>query len=330
MNQKQNFLETIRWGSPEYVSVGFGPLAMIREPGSKSFDPDGRDCWGVKWKRSDEVSSRPCVMPGFDVITDLEHWQEQLVVPDLKSDRYDFEKAAAEAATIDRDSHLVCLNCTGGIFERTHFLLGFQECLMDMMTDPELVAEIMQTIAQFKIDLLTETWNHTHFDAIFFHDDWGSKTSLFFSPALWKELIAPLHQQVVNTVKELGNGEVIFIHHSDTFLEPLLPEMAKMGIDVWQGCIPQNDIIRLQQENRGKIGFMGGIDIAKIDREDASEEEIRQEVRRAIDTYVPYGGFVPGIPSGGALFPRVQRIVTDELTQYAEIFSKSHFIKQEG
>lgn len=325
MNQKQNFLETIHWGKPEFVATGFGPLVMVREPGAKSYDSDGRDCWGVKWQWGKEVSGRPCVVPGYDVITDLENWKKQLVVPDLKSERYNFEAAAREAAAINRDEHLVCLNCTGGIFERTHFLMGFQECLMAMMTDPELVVEVMRAVTQFKIDLLVETWKHTRYDAIFYHDDWGAKYNLFFSPTMWKEMIEPLHRQVVNTVKSLGDGNVVFIHHSDTFLEPLVPEMAQMGIDVWQGCIPQNDIVRLQKENQGKIGFMGGIDIARIDKADYREEEIRKEVRRAIDTYVPHGGFVPGIPNGSALFPEVQRIVMDELKQYAEKYSKTYF-----
>ncbi len=324
-NDRQNFIETITWGHPQYLSTDFGPLAMIREPG-KGYDEQSKDIWGVKWGvGADDVSNRPCVIPGYDVVTDIERWREQLIIPDLDSDKFDYKKAADEAAKIDRDEKIVCLNCTGGVFERAHFLRGFENSLTDLLLEPELTAEFLDAIAEVKIALIQKTWEAARFEAIFYHDDWGSKHSLFFKPETWRELIKPRHTRVVNAVKQLGDGNVIFIHHSDTFLEPLIPDMIEMGIDVWQGCIPQNDIVKLQKTYRGQIAFMGGIDIAKIDRPNYDEAEIRAEVRRAIDTYAPHGGFIPGVPSGGALHDEVQRIYLDEVNTYAQAYSKNHF-----
>ena len=321
MQRKEDFLKVIHWQKPEQLPYDFGPLAMIREPGAKSYDEASRDVWGVTWGRgTGEASGRLCVIPGNEVITDVTRFREQLVVPDIHSSRFAFEVAAAEAAALDREEHLVCLASTGGLFERAHFLMGFEDCLTAFLLEPEAMDDLLDVIADYKIRLIQETYRCTHFDAIFFHDDWGSKTSLFFSPETWREHIKPRHQRIVEAVKSLG--DVIFIHHSDTYLEPLVPEMAEMGIDVWQGCIPQNDIVGLQKNLRGKIAFMGGIEIARIDRADSSEEEIRQEVRRAVDTYAPGGGFIPGIPSGSALYPQVQKIIQDELKTYTADYSK--------
>lgn len=325
MNAVENFMETIRWGRPEELCRGFGPLTMIREPGSKAYDTQGRDVWGVTWGCSpQDQSGRLCVVPGRDVITDVERWREQLTLPDIHGPAFRYEDAAAQAAGVDRTGHLVCLNCTGGLFERAHFLMGFGRCLEEMLLDPEPMGELLDAIADVKIALLEETYRHTQFQAIFFHDDWGTKTSLFFSAATWEQLIRPRHQRIVDAVKALGDGSVIFIHHSDTFLEPLVPKMADMGIDVWQGCIPQNDIVRLQKELRGRIAFMGGIDIARIDRADHDEAEIRAEVRRAVDAYAPGGGFIPCVPNGSALYPQVQKIVDDELEKYCRAWSRIH------
>jgi len=326
MNSKQNFIETIRWGKPERLCTDFGSLAMIREPGSKVFDGESKDVWGVKWGvGADETCKRPCVVPGYDVITDIENWKEQLILPDVCGDKFDYKKAAEEASKIDRGEKLVCLNCTGGVFERAHFLLGFENCLANLLLEPELMGGLMDAIADIKIALIKRTYEAARFDAIFYHDDWGSKHTLFFKPETWRELIKPRHKRVVDAVKNLGDGNVIFIHHSDTFLEPLIPEMIELGIDVWQGCIPQNDIVKLQKAYRGRIAFMGGIDVAKIDREDYDEAEIRSEVRRAIDTYAPHGGFIPGIPSGSALYEEVQRIYLDEVSSYADKYTAENF-----
>lgn len=115
------------------------------------------------------------------------------------------------------------------------------------------------------------------------------------------------------------------MHHSDTFLEPLIPDMIDLGIDIWQGAIPQNDIVKLQKTYRGQIAYHGGIDIAAIDMADADEAVIRTEVRRAIDTYAPNGGIVIGIPSIAAIFPRVQEIYLDELKRYGALYNAEHF-----
>jgi uroporphyrinogen-III decarboxylase len=193
-----------------------------------------------------------------------------------------------------------------------------------MLLEPELMGEVMDAITDVRIALLQKTYEATKFEAIFFHDDWGSKHSLFFRPETWRELIKPREKRIVDAIKSMDKN-ILYIHHSDTFLEPLIPEMIEIGIDVWQGCIPQNDIVKLQKNFKGQIGFMGGIDIAKIDRKSFDEEEIRQEVRRAIDTYAPYGGFVPGIPSAAALYDGVQKIYLDEVTKYAAEYSAKHF-----
>ena len=68
--------------------------------------------------------------------------------------------------------------------------------------------------------------------------------------------------------------------------------MVEIGVDIWQGVIPQNDIVEIQRITEGKLAMVGGIDGPKIDIENITEEQIRQEVRRAIDTYCPAGGFI--------------------------------------
>ena len=57
--------------------------------------------------------------------------------------------------------------------------------------------------------------------------------------------------------------------------------------------IVRNDIVKMQKLYGGKIAFQGGIDGAAIDHKGISRDAIRAEVRRAIDTYGPGGGFIP-------------------------------------
>ena len=147
------------------------------------------------------------------------------------------------------------------------------------------------------------------------HDDWGSKNQLFVSPETWREFIKPQYAKTYGYMKEKG---VIIIHHGDSFMEPVVEDMVELGVDVWQGVLPQNDIPKLQKQLAGRMTLMGGIDASIVDRADSIEEEIRREVRRACEEYAPGGHFIPCITYGGpgCLFPHVDPIIDDEIDRY--------------
>jgi hypothetical protein len=133
-------------------------------------------------------------------------------------------------------------------------------------------------------------------EVILSHDDWGSKTKLFMSPEVWREFIKPEYVKMYGYLKEQG---VIIMHHADSFLEPIVGDMVELGIDIWQGALPENDLVRLQQETDGGITFMGGTAASVIDRADSTEEEVRAEVLRACKAYAPLGHFIPAATYGG-------------------------------
>ena len=70
---------------------------------------------------------------------------------------------------------------------------------------------------------------------------------------------------------------VIIMHHADSFMEPIIEDMVDLGIDIWQGTLPQNDIPKLQKQLAGRMTLMGGIDASIVDRADSTEEEIRRK-----------------------------------------------------
>ncbi|NLK72643.1 MAG: hypothetical protein GX285_06465, partial [Clostridiales bacterium] len=126
-------------------------------------------------------------------------------------------------------------------------------------------------------------------------------------------------KRIVESVKSNG---IMFMHHSDTICEPIVEDMAEIGLDVWQGAIPQNDIVAIQKRLNGRMAIIGGIDAQVIDAPDVDEEVIRKEVRRSIDTYCPQGYFIPCIPNILPMYPEVRKIYEDELTNYGKDYFK--------
>ncbi len=108
---------------------------------------------------------------------------------------------------------------------------------------------------------------------------------------IWQGVIAQndiveIHSDVIH---ECG---MIYMHHADCICQPIVEDMVEIGVDIWQGVIAQNDIVEIQRITKGKLAMCGGIDGPKIDIENITEEEIRREVRRAIDTYCRLDGFI--------------------------------------
>ena len=55
-----------------------------------------------------------------------------------------------------------------------------------------------------------------------------------------------------------------------------------------------------------------------------SEEQIRAEVRRAVDTYCPAGRFYPAIPNGWCFREWNDKIEKDELKKYGREWALKH------
>jgi hypothetical protein len=117
----------------------------------------------------------------------------------------------------------------------------------------------------------------------------------------------------------LRSKDIIVIHHADSFLEPIVSDMVDLGVAVWQGTLPENDIVRLQKELGGRMTLMGGLDAGIVDTPTTTEEAIRRETRRACETYAPGGHFIPSFTYGGPsdmIFRDGEKYITDEVNQY--------------
>ena len=279
-----------------------------------------KDSWGTTYIfKPGSPGAHPHVTDENAVIKDIEHWQDDLVVPPYEG--LDWSMAKKVADSVDRREKFVGIMFGGGLFERSHHLMGMANALCNYLEYPEEMAALLRVIADYKIGYIREMAKQVHPDIIFYHDDWGSKQNVFLPPPVWREIIKPLQQEISDAIHESG---MIYMHHADCICQPIVTDMVELGIDIWQGVIAQNDIVEIQRITEGKLAMVGGIDGPKVDIEGISEEAIRQEVRRAIDTYCPAGRFYPSIPNGICFRKWNDSIVKDELKKYGRAFAQAH------
>lgn len=334
LNKKENWLRLIHNDHPGWIGApweafhgNFFDNIFIADPistavrGKAVFDMPYKDAWGTTFLwQAGSVATTPYITAENKALKDVTKWEEIVTFPAL--DGYDWSSAKEFADSVDRSEYLIMPFITGGLFERSHYLMGFEDALCNYMEEQKAIFELIGAVADWKIGHLERVFRYLHPDVIHFHDDWGTKTNLFLPPDVWRKIIKPHHKRIVDFVKSNG---ALFMHHSDSFCEPIVEDMAEMGIDIWQGAIPQNDITAIQKRLNGRMAIIGGINAAVIDIPEANEEIIRKEVRRCIDAYCPQGYFIPCIPNIVPLFRDVKKIYEDELICYGMKFYNVNF-----
>ncbi|HBN56390.1 MAG TPA: uroporphyrinogen decarboxylase, partial [Lachnospiraceae bacterium] len=156
-------------------------------------------------------------------------------------------------------------------------------------------------------------------DALFHHDDWGSQTSTFLSPAMFEEFILPAYQKIYGFWKK--SGVDVIIHHSDSYAASLVPQMIEMGVDVWQGAVKENNIPELLKTYAGKITIQGGLDNGKYDKADWSKEAIHNGLKELFET-AGTKNLIPSLTMGGpgSTFDGVYDFVTDEIRAFSKLY----------
>jgi len=332
LSTKENFLETIKKdGKPDRVVVQWGPLETVfmidpcmkytrgmREKGKTVIDR-----WGttITWPE-DQPAAVPHVTSENKVIKDIENWRNEVKVPDLIANCSTGWEPAQELVQKIHDEDKLAMGFMGtGMFEQIHALMGFEDALMGLLTDPEDMDDLIEAIFNYRCTYAQLLVDNLKIDAICSHDDWGTKTSLFMKPETWREFFKERYRKFYKIFKDAG---IIVIHHADSYCEPIAEDMVDVGIDVWQGALYTNDIPAIQKKLGGRMAIMGGID-SGLDLDTTPEEALRAEVRRAMDEYVPGGNFIPNLPNGlknGAIFPRTDQIIDDEIRKYRGKFFK--------
>lgn len=328
LSPKENLLQTIRKGGhPERLPVCFHAFRPIGgDPvfqfvrGNRIRGTNSYDRWGTYISfPEDQPAAIPIVTPKNQVIQNIEEWQEYVKVPDLRANcSQGWETARKNKEAIPEDYLSMTVMGTG-IFEQLHMLMTFEDTLMNLLLYPKEMHELIEVITDFRLEYMKLIVENLHPDVICSHDDWGSEHSMFMHPDTWREFFKEPFRRLYDYLHSQG---VLVMHHADSYCEPIAEDMAEIGIDIWQGVLPTNDIAGLSRRLDGRMALMGGVS-SVIDREDSTEEEIRLEMRRVLDNYGQLHNFIPSYTYGGpgTLFPHVLPVIHEEIERY----NREHF-----
>ncbi len=237
----------------------------------------GKDMFGVEWEYVPQVGGS-MVRPGKPYVEDLEHWEDYVPFPNL--DEWDWAGCAETFKERLHDGRFVKVSLMSGMFERLISFVDMTDALIALVDEDqqEAVHRLFGKLCDLYDDMFARFKKYFDADGVWFHDDWGSQRSPFFSPSTVREMIAPYIKRVCDSAHKYG---MIIDFHSCGHIEALVPIMIDCGVDSWNGQ-PMNDKLAVAKAYPGQIVVDALPEKMSIE---CSEDEIRESVTKFVNDF---------------------------------------------
>lgn len=186
----------------------------------------------------------------------------------------------------------VCGTVVQTVFEKTWYLRGFEETLMDLLAEPETLCILMDRITALREEQ-TRIMAEAGVDVLMLGDDVGMQTGMLMRPQIWRELLKPRLERVIRAAKEL-RPELAVFYHSCGNPGKIIGDLVEIGVTVLNPLQPECVDHRAVKEAFGdRLAFWGGVS-AQGAISFGTPQQVRDEVRRCIETLGKNGGYLIG------------------------------------
>ena len=224
-------------------------------------------------------------------------WQafESFAPPTVMEERRMSQLAAFLEKSEDRYL-LASLDLSG--FTVYTLLRGFENSMVDFMTEQKRFSMLMDMIVDFENDLATLA-AHRGFHGIHYVDDWGTQKGLMISPKLWRELFKPRYKYQFEHAHRLG---LDVWYHSCGDISSITDDLHEIGIDVLNIAQPNVvDTEKIGQRLRGKQCFLMPISYQTVSISGTVDEIYAEAARLHAQLAAPTGGFIGYVEEYGCM-----------------------------
>lgn len=255
--------------------------------------PKGRsriDEWGIGYLRGSEHHFEEIVHPmsNFTRIDELEDYPWPDVTAPYRREH------ARELVEGVHQKDLAVLGWPpmkgGTIFETAWGLRGFEQLIIDMMTNKDFAACLLDKITALSIS------NACYFaacgvDVLLTGDDFGMQDRMMISPKMWRGWFKPRYADLISNVKAV-NPDVLIFYHSDGFIEPIIPELIEIGVEILNPVQPEcMDPVEIKRRYGSQLAFWGTVGTQST-MPFGSVEEVKAVVKERIQTIGQGGGLL--------------------------------------
>jgi len=251
-----------------------------------------RDSLGRTMKLFKNYATIP--LPLDNPVKDMESWLKIKHFYQYSEERIDKEQAL-KAAQLQKEGVLIVDSIPGG-YNTPRELMGEEALAYAVYDQPELILDIMETLADTACRVFDEVCKYVVPDIISVHDDMAGKSGPLYGPNQVRDFMQPYYSTVWEQLRKQGTR--IFSQDSDGNMNPIMDAMIACGINHFYPLEPAAgmDIVRLREKYGREIFFKGGID-----------KHVLRGGKDAIDRELKYK-LSPLLKEGGCVFALDHRI----------------------
>ena len=244
------------------------------------------DLWGVAHEPGSAAAMHMTYMRHpLKEVTTLKELTEY-PYPDYLNADYSHQKSECEAI---HSRGLAALgNMQTTIWETAWYLRSMEQLMMDMLTDDEKAAFLIDKVLELSIHRAKQ-YTLAGCDILFFGDDVGMQKTIMMSESMYVEWFKPRLKRLIDEVKAI-NPEIIIFYHSCGFVKPLIPHLIEVGVDVLNPIQPEcMDFEELNTLYGDKIAFFGSVG-TQTSMPFSTPEEIKALVKKNLTIAGKKGG----------------------------------------
>ena len=183
----------------------------------------------------------------------------------------------------------------GGIFEQPARVMGMQNFLMALVSEPAFADRLMETITDIYIESCNNYLDQVgpYIQVFTYWDDLAGQNGWMIRPELYRKLVKPKQKRLVEAIKRKTDAKLFY--HCCGAMRDLIPDLIEIGFDIInpvQVSARGMDTKALKaQFGRDIVFWGGGVDTQRV-LPFGKPEEVVDEVKRRIDDLAPGGGFV--------------------------------------
>jgi uroporphyrinogen decarboxylase len=208
--------------------------------------------------------------------------------PDLDQ-AYRFEGLARRVAEL-HEQGLAVAAFAGSVFEQAWYLRSMEALMMDMATAPERAHCLFERAAALQ-QFAAAQFARAGVDIIITGDDVAGQRGLLMSLGMWRQFLKEHLAATVRAVKR-ANPASFFFYHSDGNIEPLIPDLIEVGIDILNPLQPECvDPAAIKRRFGDRLAFWGTVSVQRT-MPFGTPEEVRAEVQARIRDVGYDGGLI--------------------------------------
>lgn len=190
--------------------------------------------------------------------------------------------------------HALVLNLSLWVLQCSQNVRGYEDWFIDLIRAPELIETIADCLTESMLgplEMVTDAVGDL-VDVISVSDDIGHQDRLCMSPETYRRIFKPRHARMMEAIKSRSEAPVMW--HTCGSVYDVLEDLIDIGVESLnpvQTSAARMDPVQLKQNFGDRLSFWGGIDTMRVLNQ-ATREEIRQEVREKIAALARDGGFI--------------------------------------